>query len=364
MKHLRDSLQRPAGQVLLATLLFCFIFIVLFMGLFKAGTAYISKERTRRATDLTALSAGAVYANGLEWVRYSNVVDMGLTTVDVGIILMRISPMLVTLPEGAPAIVAAAIEADPKLREKIGQRIQKYLFGVGMSAPGAYPLLIHTMAHETADSNQLSDSLVEPVHLYNLESASLQDVMVPNMALRFRTAADLLPEPSHCSYSFIHDGEKTCFSSDEVEPAGNPKNPRQMQVKQDGRKYGGWWVHKETDDGGPSELDKSPLSKIGGTKVLGLLKDLLKRIILDVTDRDEPACHTYTLLGTYNVKINGQTRAFRQVSEVRVEADGLAAWDITNPIDTYLQKVDLGNLPLLRQVPVLNGVLDKFGDYL
>ncbi|HET9870157.1 MAG TPA: hypothetical protein VFR02_06665, partial [bacterium] len=60
MRRLHPALAGPRGQVLLATLLFCFIFTVLFAGLFRSGLLYGLKERSVRACDLTALSSGAV----------------------------------------------------------------------------------------------------------------------------------------------------------------------------------------------------------------------------------------------------------------------------------------------------------------
>jgi len=129
MKNLRKIIQKPLGQVLLATLLFCFIFLALFVGLYKAGTAYILKEKSRRATNLTALTAGAVYANGLQLVRESNVFVMAATALDLAQIVQKISPMFVGLPEDLPALIPAAWAADPNRREEV-HKIQRIMFGI------------------------------------------------------------------------------------------------------------------------------------------------------------------------------------------------------------------------------------------
>ena len=53
MKRLRRVLRQPHGQVLLATLLFCFVFTILFAGLLRSGIAYRAKTRATRSADLT-----------------------------------------------------------------------------------------------------------------------------------------------------------------------------------------------------------------------------------------------------------------------------------------------------------------------
>src|SRR6185369_12497233 len=94
MKNWRHFCRKPLGQVLLATLFFCFIFSALFIGLYKAGTAYLLKERSRVATDMTALTAGAVYANGLQQVRYANAVLMILVGIDAAKVGAAMAPFL------------------------------------------------------------------------------------------------------------------------------------------------------------------------------------------------------------------------------------------------------------------------------
>jgi hypothetical protein len=350
--------RKPAGQVLLATLLFCFIFAVLFLGLCRSGAAFIYKERSRRAADLTALSIGAVYADGLEWVRLTNMVDVALAAVDIGTIFWRISPELALLPESLPTIIPAAEAADPKTRVKIGQKLQKYLFGIGIPT-GAFPMLMKAVVPQVASANGLSAPLFSPLQFYNFETATLADVAVPNMALTFRTAADLLPQPSQGTYSLEHDGLRVYFSPSQVESAGNPRHPGQMRVRSDlPSPYAGWWVRKESAGEGDGPL--GPLSRFGGLKTLQLLRDFLKKFVLDVTDRDDPPCHTFTLVGGYPATLAGKKRTFYQVSEVRVEADGLAAWDVGRPILTHLQSPDLADFPLFRKFPLLQNFSEVF----
>lgn len=142
MKELRTLSQKPLGQVLLATLLFCFIFLALFVGLYKSGIAYIGKERARRSTNLTALTAGAVYANGLQMVRESNFLLMFLVSAD----LYKDGLAAAAAAEGGPpAMVAAALAADKVNSRTPFQKFQSIFFGID-TPPGAYPLLIEGQA--------------------------------------------------------------------------------------------------------------------------------------------------------------------------------------------------------------------------
>lgn len=351
------------GQVLLATLFFCFIFLALFLGLYKAGVSYIIKERSRRATNLTALTAGAVYANGLQLVRETNVAAMIAATYDVGVIVRSISPMFAGLPEDLPAIIPAALEADPKWREKVHD-LQKKIFGIGQV--GFYPALIEGQALATAEENRLNNSPV-PIFAYNYETGTLQDIVVPNMALTFRTVADLLPDEEKAEYSLKHDGIRYYFTESQVESAHNPRHPKQKRVRKSAStKFAHWWVKKE-NSGDPEESNF--LGRIAPTSVLKLLKDkLLKKFVLDVTDRDYPPCHTFMLLGRMRVKLSGSDKTFYQLGEVRVDTDGLAAWDIDHSFDVYLTKVDLESFPALdnaiktfQGIPGLSELLDKSG---
>jgi hypothetical protein len=359
MKTLRSFSQNPFGQVLLATLLFCFIFIALFAGLYKAGTAYILKEHSRRAVNLTALTAGAVYANGLELVREANVIIMTAAGIDAAIIALKITTDLALLPAGVAKLITDAENGDPNTRGPFQNTFAR-IFGVDEA--GAFPALIEGQALATANENGLSFS---PFFLYNYETGTVADVTVPNMALRFRYADEFLPEDQEATYSLIHNGQRTYFSSDQVEPANNPRNPKQMRVKESsGSTYAGWWVRKETDGSSGDLTGHNPLAKLSAASKIKLIKNYLHQFKLDITDRDDPPCHTFTLLGNVNGKFGNEDKSFYQVGEVRVETYGLAAWDLLNPFQIYLTSVNIGEFPVLREaletlnrIPILNQIL-------
>lgn len=342
MRNLRSFSQKPLGQSLLATLLFCFIFLALFVGLFKAGSAYVVKERARRATNLTALTGGSVYANGLELVRESNWVLSFAVAFDIG----KAGLAAAAAFEGGPAaMLEAAYLADKGNSRTVVQKFQNIFLGVDI--PGIYPFLIEAQALASATDNHLS---FIPAYAYNYETATSMDVIVPNLALRFRTASEFLPNLEKAMYSLEHNGVRYYFSSDKVEPAHNPRNPNQMRVKKDsGSEFAGWWVKKEKN-GVDSGNGSSVLSKYVPTSILRALKKFLDDFKFDVTDRDDPPCHTFTLISKMPGEIVSGDKNFYQASEVRVETDGLAAWDIGKPYDIYLQKVDLASLPGVRDV--------------
>ena len=352
-------LRRPLGQVLLATLLFCFIFTALFVGLYKAGTSYLLKEKTRRAVNLTALTGGAVYANGLEMVRFSNGILMVLAGIDMWKAGMAAAPLV----ETPPAALAAAYQADKINARAPFQNFQDKFFGV--ESPGVYPLLIGAQTASTGVGNQLS---FLPLYAYNYETSGVRDMLVPNMALRFRRASDFLPDLQKGLYSLRHDGVKFIFPADQVEPAHNPRYPHQMRVKKNGSSYpqfAGWWVKKESD--GVTTGGQNPLSKLS-PPLLDVLRDFLRNFKLDVTDRDDPPCHTLALLGSLKGDIGGTERSFYQFGEVRVDSDGLGAENFRHPFDVYLQKVDLDSFPILRnvlggstQIPGMDQILKNSG---
>lgn len=339
MQKFRILSQKPLGQVLLATLLFCFVFLALFVGLYKTGIAYIGKEHARRSTNLTALTGGAVYANGLQLVRESN----GILAFLVGIDLLRDGTAAALAVEGGPpAMVEAALTADKVNLRTSFQGFQNVSLGV--DTPGIYPLLIEGQAVATASENQLNSL---PAYAYNYETATVADVGIPNMALRFRTAAELLPETKEKQYSLAHNGVRHYFSSEEVESAHNPRYPKQMRVKKDsGSEFAGWWVRKEKN--GTDEGDTGELSTLGPQDFINSLRDFLKQFKFDVTDRDDPPCHTFALFSAMNAKLGESDKNFYQAGEVRVDSFGLAAWDIAFPINVYMEKVDLGSFPVIR----------------
>jgi hypothetical protein len=363
VRKISDFNQRPLGQALLATILFCFIFVALFAGLYKAGTAYVIKEKSRTAANMTALTAGAVYANGLELVRYSNDILMVLVTLDAIKVGLAVAPFTVAPPpiDFAGAIATAKAVDAQNLRTPF-QKIQDRVFGVE-TPPGAYPLLIEGQAVATAGENGLSS--LPPIYAYNYETAkTAEEVVAPNMALRFRRASDLLPDIGREAYSLKHNGLVYHFSEEQVEPANNPRHPHQMRVKKTLiSPYAGWWVKKEEGSGsGPPGA--SVLNKIGGNNFLNHIREFLDGFKMDVVDRDDPPCHTFSLLGDTNGTLAGLKRNFYQAAEVRVETDGLAGWDTLKPFDIYLQKVDIGAFPILKEglktfasIPIVNQIL-------
>jgi hypothetical protein len=85
---------------------------------------------------------------------------------------------------------------------------------------------------------------------------------------------------------------------------------------------------------------------------------------LDITDRDDPPCHTFTLLGNVNGKFGNEDKSFYQAGEVRIETYGLAAWDMKNPFQIYLTPVNISEFPVIREafeklksIPILNQIL-------
>ncbi len=367
LKHLRDFSHKPLGQVLLATLLFCFVFLALFMGLYKAGTAYIVKERTRRAVNLTALTGGAVYANGLQLVREANGVIMGFAAWDAWVVGKTISDALLEPPPlDITAIALVAEEADPDTR-KPAQDIAAKIFGVGTpEGAGLYPALIEGQAMATSSENGLS--ALQPFYAYNYETADNADVVVPNMALRFRYADEFLPNVNQAPYSLAHNGVRHYFETDQVEPAKNPRHPEQMRVKKTfDSEYAGWWVRREKgseEDEDKEGNDLSSHNPFSAISKIGLLKNYLHQFKLDITDRDDPPCHTFSLLGAMEMKLGNDNKAFYEVGEVRLESMGIAAWDVEKPFQIYLVKTNLDSFPVLRNslrklrgIPFLNNIL-------
>ncbi len=343
MRKFKKLSQNPLGQILLATLIFCFVFLALFLGLYKAGSSYIVKERSRRAVNLTALTGGAVYADGLQLVRESNLLLMAAATYDAIMVGRAIAAALMAPPPlDIAAVIAAAKFADPNKRKGI-QTLQENIFGIG-KPPGAYPLLVFAQAAATANENRLS---IPPLYVYNHETATMQNAPVPNMALRFRTIAELLPDEPKSSFSLQHDGVRRYFSQEEIEPAHNPRFPKQMRVKKNSNsEYAGWWVRRETNGSGTNE--NQFLSKLAPAWVLKNLRSYFDKFKLDVTDRDDPPCHTFALLGLMKENQKNHPNTFYQAGETRVDAGGLAAWNLADPIHVNLEKVDLEAFPILR----------------
>lgn len=365
LKHFQNFSQNALGQVLLATLLFCFIFLALFVGLYKAGSVYVVKERSRRAVNLTALTGGAVYANGLELVREANIAIMGAAAWDASVVSKAIgNALLAPPPSNVIAAVLAAEKADPKTRKPL-QDISAVIFGVDTpNRVGLYPALIEGQAIATAGENALST--IPPFYAYNYETGTAMDVAVPNMALRFRYADELLPGNNQAPYSLMHNGVRHYFDSGQVEPAKNPRHPKQMRVKKySDSEFAGWWVRKEKvaepGKGGYEGLSRSFFSKV---PKIGLLKGYLHQFKLDITDRDDPPCHTFSMLGDMNLKSGHGAKAVDAGGEIRVESDGIAALDKGKPFEIYLVRVNIDAFPVLRnsmvklhKIPFINNIL-------
>ena len=345
MKSLRTFNERPQGQVLLATLLFCFIFAVLFSGLYRAGTAYIQKEASRRSGDLTALSSGAVYANGLQLVKYSNIILMGAATIDIANIAKALIP---TLPEGllaAPAIIKAA---DTHFRDKV-QDLQDVFFGVEKPT-GVYPAVIMELeTHALAGDNALKNTPpVQPLLLFNTETSKLAQAAVPNMSLRFRHLDELIPEQRSAIFSLKHEGQRYFFTEAEVEPANNPRYPDQMRVKKNSPSaFSGFWVRREGEN---SQSDTNFIGQFIPPSLLGSLRSALHKIRLDVTHRSEPPNHTLTLWTQLPGRVGKQEINLNHICEVTVEGGGLAAWDIGEFFKVSLQKFDPASLPAIKTI--------------
>jgi len=349
MRSLDGFSRGPSGQVLLATLLYCFIFSAVFIGLFQAGMAYSHKERTRRGCDLTLLSAGAVYANGLQWVRYSNVLLMLSIVGDLAVMGMAIAPFIPGFPLTVPEALIAARQADPHTRRKV-QLLQSHLFGIPLPdnrkdsrAPrpiGLYPLWMEWESHHAAERNGFRRTLVNVQFFYNLPSPRKSlDCRVPDMALRFRRADELLPDEPSTLYSLVSEGKRHYFSQDQVEPAQNPRDTDQMRVRSNlPSPFAGLWVKKEVDQN-PKSSDPLTHSTGIGPSTWRLLRPLLKDIILDVTHREDPPYHALSLAGRSEGTVGRHGVGFLETAGVLLEGGGLAAWDLRSPrFKVHLQR--------------------------
>jgi hypothetical protein len=351
MNHLIK--ENPAGQALLATLLFCFIFVVLFAGLYKAGLSYIQKERALRGTDLTALSVGAVYANGLQLVRYSNAALMGLVVADV------------------LTYIATEGRVDLNLRGKM-HTFQKWIFGINDKGDGpgigAYPFLFWLEGVQIAENNQLLNNWPSfsrgfhlpvpplPMFLFNAETTNLQWLLIPNMALKFRSAVDLLPQIKNEKVLYFeedkyHKGQLIYFPEEDVEPWVTSKHQGQMRVKIQGRYFHDGLKMKPVVTPGTNPADKD--SFLG--KSLQTATDLLKNIQFDVTHADDPHKHTvvvYDQLPSSVSQAQGkETLNFHSLSEAKLVGGGLAAWDILKPkFLVRLVPFEIQNLPAIRDL--------------
>jgi hypothetical protein len=334
MIRIKNWTKNPSGQVLLATLLFCFIFVALFIGLYKSGLLYNAKERAIRASNLTALSAGAIYANGLQLVRLTNVALLLAAAIDI---LAIAAALEIT---GGLSLVLPSQFKDLNTR-KLVQDVQSILFGINQPI-GIYPLLISDETISVASqnglkstfpsSNPLSWSLPippSPILIFNVTTLGpgLAQAIIPNMALKFRTAnffLDTLPKPKKIySYKSGKSGKIYTFNPDEVELAPNSQNEGQMRVKKGvGLEGEGYFVTEQVSAG---------LSKLNA--VINLA-NLLAGLQLDVTDRDIPAVHNIFVYASYPTSIEdtqNNNAEIQTLSQVNISGTGLAAWNVNDP---------------------------------
>ncbi len=334
MIRIKHWTKNSSGQVLLATLLFCFIFVSLFIGLYKSGMLYNAKERAIRASNLTALSAGAVYANGLQIVRLTNVALLLAAAVDI---LAIAAALEVT---GGFSLILPSQFKDLNTRKLI-QDVQSVLFGINQPV-GIYPLLISDETISIASQNGLKNTFPSlnplswslpvppsPILIFNITTLGLglAQAIVPNMALKFRTAnffLDTLPKPKKIySYKNRKSGKIQTFNSDQVELAPNSQNEDQMRVKKGvGLEGEGYFVTEQVSAG---------LSKLNA--VINLA-NLLAGLQLDVTDRDIPAVHNIFVYASYPTSIKdtqNNNAEIQTLSQVNVSGTGLAAWNVNDP---------------------------------
>ena len=354
--------EKPAGQVLLATLFFCFIFLALFVGLFKAGSSYIQKEKAMRAADLAALSAGSVYANGLQLVRYTNAALMVAAIVDV---------VTIVATEGA---------FDPELR-KVVQTVQSWFFGINKETnspcPGIYPLLIWAEGVELAGNNHLRNNWPFPpnklqlplpplpMFFFNPETSDLQWMIIPSMRLKFRSAADLLKGKFQNGKVFYRHKDSTqpdgyaYYPEDQVEPAPDSQHPGQMRVKGKAGKF--LKMEPVVTPGASGDDSKGSLS---WALKNGL--NFLLNIPLDVIHADDPHNHTIIvydqLPGSQRTPNGGDTLNYHVVSEMKLVGGGLAAWNLVagDHFKVRLISIDLTQFPKIRDfvssIPGIPGV--------
>jgi hypothetical protein len=335
MIRIKHWTKNPSGQVLLATLLFCFIFMALFISLYKSGMLYNAKERAIRASNLTALSAGAVYANGLQIVRLTNVALLLAAAIDI---LAIAAALEIT---GGFSLILPSQFKDLNTR-KLVQDVQSVLFGINQPI-GIYPLLISDETISVASQNGLKSTFPSlnplswslptppsPILIFNVTTLGpgLAQAIVPNMALKFRTAnffLDTVPKPKKIykyksrKYRTIH-----YLNSDQVELAPNSQNKGQMRVKKGiGLEGEGYFVAEEVSAG---------LSKLN--TVINIA-NLLAALQLDVTDRDIPAVHNVFIYASYPTSIKdtqNNNAEIQTLSQVNISGTGLAAWNVSDPL--------------------------------
>jgi len=354
MIRIKHWTKNPSGQVLLATLLFCFIFMALFIGLYKSGMLYNAKEQAIRSSNLTALSAGAVYANGLQIVRLTNVALLLAAAVDI---LAIAAALEIT---GGFSLIIPSQFKDLNTR-KLVQDVQSILFGINQPI-GIYPLLISDETISIASQNGLKSTFPSlnplswslpippsPILIFNVTTLGpgLAQAIVPNMALKFRTAnffLDTVPKPKKIyKYKSRKDGAIHYLNSDQVELAPNSQNKGQMRVKKGvGLEGEGYFVAEEVNAG---------LSKLNA--VINIA-NFLAALQLDVTDRDIPAVHNIFVYASYPTSIKdpqNNNAEIQTLSQVNVLGTGLAAWNVNDsPYQATLAPTD--PVELVKQLSI------------
>lgn len=353
MKRMRRVLLKPQGQVLLATLLFCFIFTVLFAGLYKAGLLYNDKTRAARGADLTVLSGGAVYCNGLQLVRYANILLMAAIVVDVA--KMAVAAIGAGIFSGGAGALPAARAADIlNFRSRV-QNILKPLFGIDGTL-GFYPCWIYYETRNAAKKNGLATSFSEsganpiplpPVLLFSLKTRGKKSI-IPTMNLKFRTVGDLLDDLGDVAereplYTTNKGG--VTFTASQVQPCDHA-HPNEMCVKPGTPKYGGKFCHTIEGNNTENLGSSSPMkSLLGAVKwALKVLQPILGNLKLDITHQTKPPDHTLLL---YDF-LQSQDGKFHQTAEAKIEGPGLAAWDIAaGPFRAKLVSEEFDQIPVI-----------------
>lgn len=260
------------------------------------------------------------------------------------------------------ALAGVAVKADPHFR-KIVQNLQRVLFGIDTAPiPGAYPLLIFSESLSIAEDNGLKNNWPlpaqlswhipfppSPIILFSVEDSNpLPMAVIPNMALKFRTADLFIPslgdaggqKKSPYYFTKKSTGERIYVPEDQIEIAVNSKNSGQMRVKKDAlgaisrNQYLAvdQEIQKEAQEQAEKEFKKVSVEKIETS--LGELSSLLNGVQLDVTDQYDPPDHTvlvYSTLPTSVRDTNQATADLQCASEVNVSGTGLSAWNLSDP---------------------------------
>ncbi|HTA76425.1 MAG TPA: hypothetical protein VK791_04645 [bacterium] len=343
--------------------MFCFIFVALFVGLYKSGMLYSAKERAIRSGNLTALSAGAVYANGMQLVRLTNAILLGFAIADLIVITAALD-----LTGGLSLVLPPGFK-DPNFRGKI-QTIQNILFGIKGPLPGVYPLLIFGETVSVANQNGLKNTWPttnplswsmpippSPILVFNITTIgpSLAQAIIPNMALKFRMGDYFLNAVPKEKKTYRLKNKKTgkvyYYKQDQVEIATNSQNQGQMRVKKgSGLENEGKYVAEEVSAG---------LSKLNS---LIKLANVLASLKLDVTDRDIPAIHNVFVYADYPTSIpdpQNNNATIHTLSQINVTGTGLAAWNIGDqPYQTTLAPTD--PIELVKQISIQSLVSQLF----